>query len=420
MEKKKVVKKNATKKVAKKPVTKKKETKKKGFTLIELLAVIIILGILMIIAIPSVTSYISNSRKSAYVDTAKEIVGGTRNLVNEGRLGMYDTNTTYYIPASYIKTENSSKSPYGEFTEAYVAVIYNGTGYDYYWISTDDTGQGVKEITPIDKLDTDNIKSDLKDSDISDTIETTGIGNRNKILILDPNTEEWKEVIGGAKENVSEITGTNGVIYPEGKDKYTVEEADIVKIANEEFYVVKRDGNDLYLLGRYNLKVGNITDSNYNKIGEYSSGDPGYGLQSSEARGHVDGENGYGTFSFSNTNYWAGKVGTTYPGVYCRTPSQYAFCTYVYDQNSNLYPYLNNYKKYLEEQGAAVKECRVISYKEGYDFSEHHYDILTQTSSFMGTPYDDNSLNVFFSSGNIRVGAYDLSDGAGIRPFIVI
>ena len=420
MEKKKVVKKNTTKKVTKKPVTKKKATKKKGFTLIELLAVIIILGILMIIAIPSVTSYISNSRKSAYVDTAKEIVGGTRNLVNEGRLGMYDTNTTYYIPASYIKTENSSKSPYGEFTEAYVAVIYNGTGYDYYWISTDDTGQGVKEITPIDKLDTDNIKSDLKDSDISDTIETTGIGNRNKILILDPNTEEWKEVIGGAKENVSEITGTNGVIYPEGKDKYTVEEADIVKIANEEFYVVKRDGNDLYLLARYNLKAGNITDSNYNKIGEYSSSDPGYGLQSSQARGHVDGENGYGTLAFSNTNYWAGKVGTTYPGVYCRTVEQYANCTYVYDQNSNLYPYLNNYKKYLEEQGAAVKECRVINYKEGYDFSEHHYDILTQTSSFMGTPYDDNSLNVFFSSGNIRVGAYDLSDGAGIRPFIVI
>ena len=124
---------------------------KKGFTLIELLAVIIILGILMIIAIPSVTQYINNSRKSAYVDTAKEIVAGTRNLVNEGKLGMYDTNTTYYIPAKYVNTENALKSPYGEFTDdsAYVGVIYDGKGYKYYWISTDDAGQGVKKITPL-------------------------------------------------------------------------------------------------------------------------------------------------------------------------------------------------------------------------------------------------------------------------------
>ncbi len=71
--------------------------KKNGFTLIELLAVIIILGILMIIAIPSVTRYISDSRKSAYVDTAKEIIGGARNIVNGGKLEMYSTNTTYYI-----------------------------------------------------------------------------------------------------------------------------------------------------------------------------------------------------------------------------------------------------------------------------------------------------------------------------------
>ena len=44
----------------------------------------------MIIAIPSVTTYISNSRKSFYIDTAKNIIGGARNLVNEGKLEMYD------------------------------------------------------------------------------------------------------------------------------------------------------------------------------------------------------------------------------------------------------------------------------------------------------------------------------------------
>ena len=181
--------------------------KKNGFTLIELLAVIIILGILMIIAIPSVTKYISDSRKASYVDTAKEIVSGTRNKVNDGKLGMFDTSATYYIPSSYIKTENASKSPYGEFTEAYIAVIYDGKGYKYYWISVDDAGQGVKNITPLDKLDEDDIESDLTSEMIKNTVEHTVIGNRNKILILDPSDETWKEPVGEITSHVSEEEG---------------------------------------------------------------------------------------------------------------------------------------------------------------------------------------------------------------------
>ena len=75
--------------IVNKNVSNKKIKDNKAFTLIELLAVIIILGVLMIIAIPSVTTYISNSRKTAYIDTAKQVISGARNLVNEGRLEMY-------------------------------------------------------------------------------------------------------------------------------------------------------------------------------------------------------------------------------------------------------------------------------------------------------------------------------------------
>ncbi len=155
---------------------------KKGFTLIELLAVIIILGILMIIAIPSVTKYISDSRDSAYIDTAKEIIGATRNFINEGKISVYNTDVTYYVDVNCIKTENANRSPYGEFKKAYVGVTYDGNGYNYYWTSVDDTGHGIKEILMDEDLNEDKILSDVKESDIDITKK---LEDNSKYSIID-------------------------------------------------------------------------------------------------------------------------------------------------------------------------------------------------------------------------------------------
>ena len=51
-----------------------------GFTLVELLAVIVIMGILMMVAIPSVTRVIENSRKDSFVDIAKSYANAARNM----------------------------------------------------------------------------------------------------------------------------------------------------------------------------------------------------------------------------------------------------------------------------------------------------------------------------------------------------
>ena len=142
--------------------------KDKGFTLIELLAVIIILGILMLIAIPSVTSYINNSRKESYVTTLNELIKGATIKVNSGDIEVNDPNTTYYIPVSAIELESGNpKSPYGEFDEAYVVVTYDGDNYDYYFLGKDNTDMGTKKVTPASIIDKDDIVPDVSDDDVT-------------------------------------------------------------------------------------------------------------------------------------------------------------------------------------------------------------------------------------------------------------
>ena len=123
---------------------------------------------------------------------------------------MYDTNTTYYIPASYIKTENGLKSPYGEFTEAYVGVTFDGNGYDYFWISNDTFGQGVNKVVAVNLLDEEDIVSGIKDLDIVETVSTTGVGGRKTIKILENGV--WVTKTEDASNNIS----------PDGKIQFAI------------------------------------------------------------------------------------------------------------------------------------------------------------------------------------------------------
>ena len=82
----------------------------KGFTLVELLAVIVIMGILMMVAIPSVTRTIENSRKDTFVDIAKSYGNAARNMWTTDNLTCNGTVSSAVDDGDYYILINSKET----------------------------------------------------------------------------------------------------------------------------------------------------------------------------------------------------------------------------------------------------------------------------------------------------------------------
>ena len=129
--------------------------KKKGFTLIELLAVIVILGLLMAIAIPSVTKYITQSRKKTVTTTIGNYIGALTNQVNDMEYVFTASNTVYAVPIECIALERGGTDPFGRWHQAsnaywaYVLVQYddNTSSYTYGFTFKDSAGYGLYPTT---------------------------------------------------------------------------------------------------------------------------------------------------------------------------------------------------------------------------------------------------------------------------------
>lgn len=119
--------------------------KKNGFTLIEILAVIIILGVLMLIAVPAVTEYVTNSKSSTYQSYTEEMKGSAKNMMidcianNDTSCVVPDKGQSTIVFLSELIDKGYSdilKDPQGDgdcdSTRSYIKVTNNGsTGADY-------------------------------------------------------------------------------------------------------------------------------------------------------------------------------------------------------------------------------------------------------------------------------------------------
>jgi type IV pilus assembly protein PilA len=155
--------------------------KKKGFTLIELLAVIVIMGIILAIAIPSTVGIIDKSKRDVHVKNAQVMASTVKTVmiqeedapVNEGDGIIYTMK--YLSDNGYLpKFKDPDGGDYDDMN-TYVVVVKTESGFKYYVqldgntrdiglslktealdLTSDQVGLGtIREVT-----DTANIKSD--------------------------------------------------------------------------------------------------------------------------------------------------------------------------------------------------------------------------------------------------------------------
>ena len=184
--------------------------------------------------------------------------------------------------------------------------------------------------------------------------------------------------------------------------------SDEICIGEECFYVMYSDDTSITMLAKYNLYVGGEYNSSWTAYGEEATGKQdstmiGYGTTPRK-----------GTIKFSDTNYWSSTVSS--------------YTAYVYDSNSTLYSYVENYKIYLSTLGVTPTEARLITKEEleGLGCSGSSYSCsgvpswVYATSYWSGSAINNISVWTVYSHGDFNIRTCSTDNRFGCRPVITI
>ena len=291
--------------------------------------------------------------------------------------------------------------------------------------------------------------------------------NLKKVTILSDGTEigHYDQINSGQTITIENISNDIEIKKKEPVAKLVSgkinEVGSEVCIKDECFYIISNDGSKVTMLAKYNLHVGYVatpvvSDVNYN-VDDYkvnplvmtsnnaymmpliaAPDDPAVpdgkqtietipienpsGIQDASAKG-ITGDSSYiGVDKFSQASYWtyyvdgSGRVlyekyGTTYPA-------------YVYDTNSSLYSYIENYKIILQNYGIAISDARLISHEELLALGCSQSSCMSapswvySTSYWTGSAYNIMYVKYIESRGDYLEETFDINGYYGVRPVI--
>ena len=236
----------------------KPKKKKKKVLLIFVIICLLIAG--AIIALMWFESQKEIERKKTYSETIKEIMNSAKTMVEEktpeSEERYNNVDTTYYISTRCIKGQEKTNSPFGDLDNAYVVTALEEEKNVYYFVGYDSKGYGFANMTSLEKINEDNIRSKIKEVNFD-----KGIGARTRVVIYDSNCK--------IKEQFSYKTGISKSEKADYDNKKAIKITAVRNIDQE--YIVTNVG--IYYssnagIGYFSDDSKNLMEDEYNDIKE--------------------------------------------------------------------------------------------------------------------------------------------------------
>ena len=264
-----------------------KRINRKGFTLVELLAVIVIMGILMMVAIPSISRVIENSRKDTFVDIAKSYANAAKTLwiadtlTCEGIVASAVDDGDYYILINTkesaravlpVLVDQGGKSSWGNrdvngYVRVHVETVTDNNGEPKrtttFYVGLSDGTHGLIDNGSMtsDNLKKGNVKMDLSSDDKKKIELTLDDGNLNcsKTNLGTYTCTEVTPVkaITGICVDDSSYAGNNGTV-----------EVNPVSFADDDWATIAAAAKSGNYEGKYN--VGDTKEVDLGSLGKHT------------------------------------------------------------------------------------------------------------------------------------------------------